>query len=283
MAEIQIITDAASDITREEQQKYGIEVLPIKIIANGTEYLAGVNMFSDECYDLLEQSEEIPTTSQPTTIEIYDLFKKHIEAGKEIFVLALSSNASGTFNNMHIAKDMILEEYPDAVIEIVDSRRYAYIYAYAAIKASEKAKEGASVAELKEFVLSFMDSYDVAVIPNSLTYLEKGGRINKASLIFGNLLDIVPVLSIRNGLMEAIGKVRGRKKLAKKLANYVKENAPDQSGNTLLVLNGRMEEETLELIEYLKEFYPDIEIIRAKVGPIIATHIGPVFAVFYKK
>lgn len=283
MANIQIITDAASDLTKEEQIQYGIDVLPIKIIADGKEYLSGVDMFSDEFYNLLETCDEIPKTSQPTTAEIYDLFMKHVEAGKQLFVIALSSNASGTYNNMHIAKNMILEERPDAVIEILDSQRFAYIYAWAAIQAAEMAEKGCEIPEIKAHVEAFLAKYDVFAMPASLTYLEKGGRINKASLIFGNMLDLVPIVSIRNGLIDAIGKVRGRKKPAKKLAAYVKEHAPDQNGKTLVVVNGRMEEETEELIGYLKENYPEATIKRAKIGPTIATHIGPVFAVFFEK
>ncbi len=283
MANIQIITDAGADLTREEQEQYGIDVLPIKVIADGKEYLSGKDMFSDEIYAILDSCKEIPKTSQPTTAEIYDLYLKHIKDGKQILVVALSSEASGTFNNMNLAKSMILEEYPDAVIELIDSHRYAYIYGLAAIEASKMAESGLEISEIKEKTIAFMERFDVAVIPNSLTYLEKGGRINKASLIFGNMLDIVPVLSIRNGLMEAIGKVRGRKKLAKKLAGYIKDHAPDQSGKTMLVLNGRMEEETLELIGYLQEMYPGVTIKRAKVGATIATHIGPVFAAFFEK
>ena len=282
MANIQIITDAGADLTKAQQEQYHIDVLPIKIFADGKEYLAGVDIFSKEFYDILENCKEIPTTSQPTTLEICDLFKKHIEAGKQVLVIALSSESSGTFNNMNLAKSMVLEEYPDAVIELLDSRRFAYIYGRAAIEASKLAEEGLDILTIKERAMAFMEKYDVAVIPNSMTYLEKGGRINKATLIFGNVLDIVPVLSIRNGLMAAIGKVRGRKKLPKKLAAYIKDHAPDQSGKTMLVLNGRMEEETLELIGYLEEMYPGVTIERAEVGPIIATHIGPVFAAFYE-
>ena len=280
---IQIITDAGADLTKEEQEKYGIEVIPIKIFANGKEYLSGTELFSDDFYDILESCKEIPTTSQPTTLEIQEIFLKHVKMGKEILVLSLSSCASGTYNNMNLAKSMILEEYPDAVIEIIDTQAFAYIYGYASILASEMANEGKALPEIIESVKHFIDTREAIFIPNSLTYLEKGGRINKASLVFGNLLDIVPVLSLRNGLVEAISKVRGRKKLAKKMIKYVQENLPDQNGKTLLVLNGRMEEDTLELIDALKELYPTAEIKRAKVGPTIAAHIGPVFSVICEK
>ncbi len=283
MSNIQIITDAGADLSKEEQIKYGIEVIPIKVFADGKEYLSGTEIFSDEFYDILESCKETPTTSQPTTLEIEEIFLKHIKEGKDILVLALSSSASGTYNNMNLAKSMVLEKYPNAVIEILDTQVFAYIYGYASILASEMAKDGKTIPEIIETVKTFLETREAIFIPNSLTYLEKGGRINKASLVFGNLLDIVPVLSLRNGLVEAIDKVRGRKKLAKKLARYVEEKMPDQNGKTLLVLNGRMEEETLELIDALKELYPTAEIKRAKVGPTIAAHIGPVFAVICEK
>ncbi len=283
MAKIQIITDAGADLSREDMKDYGIDVIPIKIISGNNEYLSGVDMFSDEIYKLLEECDEIPHTSQPSTAEIYDVLIKHIKAGKQILAITLSSKASGLHNNMHIAKNMILEEYPDAIIEILDTQRFSYTYGLPVILASEMAKDGKEIPEIVAEITRFMDEHDVVFVPKTLAYLEKGGRINKASLVFGNLLDIVPILSLRNGLVEAIGKLRGRKKLAKKLFAYLTETIPDQSGNEFLIISGRMDEEVAEITELLKEKYENVTFRYAKVGPTIATHIGPVFAVYYKK
>ena len=283
MAKIQIVTDAGADLTKEEMQKYNVDVLPIKIIAKDKEYLSGVNMFSDEFYELLKNCDEIPHTSQPSTAEIYDLLVKHIKEGKEVLALTISSKASGLNNNMHLAKNMILEEYPDAVIEIFDTMHLSYTYGWPVLIAAELAEEGKESPEILEAVKKHIEEHDVYFIPQSLTYLEKGGRINKASLVFGNVLDIVPVLTLKDGLVESIGKLRGRKKLAKKLFQYLCDNAPDQSGNELLIINGNMDTECDELEELLKEKYGDIKIRYAKVGATIATHIGPVFAIYFKK
>ena len=283
MADIQIITDAGADLPKEEQEAYGIDVIPIKITADGKDYLSGVDIFSDEFYTLLESCKEIPHTSQPSPADIYDVFKKHTDAGKQVFVISLSSASSGFFSNMHLAKNMVLEENPSAVIELYDTQAFAYIYGLASINAAKLAKEGMDIAAIRDKTDAFIKSFGVYVIPKSLTYLEKGGRINKASLIFGNMLDLVPVLTIQNGLMEAIGKVRGRKKLAKKLFAYLTEHAPDQTGKEMIVVNGSMQEEVDELVGYLRERYPGVHITLAKVGPTIATHIGPVFGAFFKK
>ena len=283
MADIKIITDAGADLTLEQQKEYDIAVLPLRIFADGKEYLAGVDTFSDEFYALLENLKEFPKTSQPTTGEIYDLLKEYVDQGKEVLFITLSSKASGLNNNANLAKNMLLEENPDAVIDIYDSYGYSFSYGMAVIEAAKLAKQGKSMEEIKKAVAELMDSYTVYFIPSTLEYLEKGGRINKASLVFGNMLDIVPVLSLVDGTVSAVGKVRGRKKIAKKIFDYAIERHPNQDDTTFYIPNGKLDAEVAELTERLKERFPNCTVIEYKVGPLIASHIGPVCGLFLKK
>lgn len=283
MANVKIITDAGADLTKEQQKEFDIAVLPLRIYADGKEYLAGVDTFSDEFYALLETFKDFPKTSQPTTGELYDLLKKYVDEGYEVLFITLSSKASGLNNNANLAKNMILEENPDAVVEVLDSYRYSYAYGMAVIEAAKLAKDGKSIPEIITAVNELMDSYTVYFIPSTLDYLEKGGRINKASLVFGNMLDIVPVLSLVDGMVSAVGKVRGRKKIAKKLFDYAIERHPEQSNTTFYIPNGKLDAEVEEITQRLKEKYPDCTVIPYKVGPLIASHIGPVCGIFLKK
>lgn len=283
MADIKIITDAGADLTLEQQKEYDIAVLPLRIFADGKEYLAGVDTFSDEFYALLENLKEFPKTSQPTTGEIYDLLKEYVDQGKEVLFITLSSKASGLNNNANLAKNMLLEENPDAVIDIYDSYGYSFSYGMAVIEAAKLAKQGKSIDEIKTAIKELMDSYTVYFIPSTLEYLEKGGRINKASLVFGNMLDIVPVLSLVDGMVSAVGKVRGRKKIAKKMFDYAIERHPEQSDTTFYIPNGKLDAEVAELTERLKERFPNCTVVEYKVGPLIASHIGPVCGLFLKK
>ena len=283
MADIKIITDAGADLTLEQQKEYDIAVLPLRIFADGKEYLAGVDTFSDEFYALLENLKEFPKTSQPTTGEIYDLLKEYVDQGKEVLFITLSSKASGLNNNANLAKNMLLEENPDAVIDIYDSYGYSFSYGMAVIEAAKLAKAGKSMEEIKKAVAELMDSYTVYFIPSTLEYLEKGGRINKASLVFGNMLDIVPVLSLVDGTVSAVGKVRGRKKIAKKMFDYAIERHPNQDDTTFYIPNGKLDAEVAELTERLKERFPNCTVVEYKVGPLIASHIGPVCGLFLKK
>lgn len=281
MAKIKIITDSASDITREEAERYGIRVLSFAINVDGEEYRTGVDISAAEFYEKLKTCKDIPSTSQITPDELYQTFKEYTDEGMEVLYLSISSNATGSFNNAQIAKNMILEERSDAVIELVDSQRFAYIYALAAIRAAKLAEEGAAIHEIKQEITEFLDSYDVYIIAQSLKYLEKGGRINKASLVMGNVLDIRPLLSIRNGLIESVGSIRGSKKIVGKLLKKLQENGQLQKGKTMLIVQGDMKEEAEEMKLLLEEHFSPEQVMIRDVGPTIATHIGPVLGVFF--
>ncbi len=282
MSDIKIITDAGADLTLEQQNEYDIEVLPLRIYADGKEYLAGVDTFSDDFYALLDTLKDFPKTSQPTTAEIYDVLKKHTDCGKQVLMITLSSKASGLNNNANLAKNMILEENENAVIEILDSERYSYTYGLAVIEASKLAKSGNEINEIIPKITELMESYTAYFIPSTLEYLEKGGRINKSSLIFGNMLDIVPVLSLIDGMVSAVGKVRGRKKIAKKIFDYAISHHPDLDDTKFIIPNGNLDKEAEEIKSLIKERFPQSEIIDYKVGPLIASHIGPVCGIYVK-
>lgn len=283
MADIKIITDAGADLTKEQQIEYDVEVLPLRIYADGKEYLAGLDTFSDDFYAVLKTMSDFPKTSQPTTAEIYDVFKKYTDKGTQVLMITLSSKASGLNNNANLAKSMILEENPDAVIEIIDSYRYSFTYGLGVIEASKLARQGKEISEIITEVSKLMNSYTPYFIPSTLDYLEKGGRINKASLVFGNMLDIVPVLSLVDGMVSAVGKVRGRKKIAKKIFDFAISRHPDQNGTTFYVPNGDLDAEAKEISALIQERFPNSNVIEYKVGPVIAAHIGPVCGIYVKK
>lgn len=282
MAKIKIITDSGSDLTMEEAKQYNIDVLPYFLHIDGKEYRTGIDITAKEVYEVLRTCKELPTTSQVPMEEMVNTFRKYTSEGFEVLMITISSRATGAYNSALIAKNMVLEENPNAVIEILDTGRFAYLIAYGAIRAAKLAEEGAEMETIKKEVLDIMERYDVYAAAQSLKYLEKGGRINKASLVMGNVLDIRPVLSIRNGLMEATGTIRGSKKIVSKLVKRLAESGYDQTGKTLIVVNADMPEEAEEFKTLLEEKFNPKEVLIREVGPTIATHIGPVIAVFFE-
>lgn len=280
-SKIKIITDSASDILPAEAEKYDIEVIPFSIFIDGKEYRTGVDISPSEFYKLQKTCKEIPTTSLTAPEVICDVFRKYAKEGRDIFLIAISSLGSGFYNSARLAAEMINEEYPDIKIKILDTHKFAYIYAYAAIEAAKMAESEKSLDEIFAATEALIQDFDVFAVPESLVYLEKGGRINKASLIFGNALDLKPLLSIRNGLMESVGMLRGTKKIPQKLIKKIKETGVSQEGKTIIIVNGEMDESVETLVELAKEELNPGEILVKPVGPTIATHIGPVFGIFF--
>ena len=172
MANVKIITDAGADLTKEQQKEYNIDVLPLRIYADGKEYLAGVDTFSEDFYALLKTLKDFPKTSQPTTAEIYDMFKKYTDENIPILMITLSSKASGLNNNANLAKNMILEENDRAVIEIIDSERYSFTYGLAVVEAAKMANNGASMEDLIKKSTELMESFTAYFIPSSFKFLQ---------------------------------------------------------------------------------------------------------------
>lgn len=283
MSNIKLITDSASDIMPEVAAKYDIEVIPFSVIIDGVEYQSGVNLTNEEFYKKLKSCKETPKTSLVSPEIIYETFKKHIEAGKEVFMITISSVASGFFNSARIASEMIVDNYPDAKIKVLDSKKFAYVYGLAMTEAYRLAEEGKTLDEIYDYCEKFLDDFEVYAVPESLVYLEKGGRINKASLVFGTALDLKPIIGIRKGLIESLGMLRGTKKIPQKLIKKIKETGASQEGKTVIIVNGDMDETVKEFKALVEEELKPKEIIVSPIGPTIGTHVGPVFGIFFHK
>lgn len=285
MSKIKIIADSGADIPNDLVQKYDIEIFSFLSIFGEDTYVSGVELDSKAFFKKLEETGIIPTTAQTPYTEMDEKIRKYADEYDSVIVFTLSSKASGQNNTLQMIKRDILEENPNADIRIVDSMSFTIGIGMGVVYAAELAQSGASADEIVEKATEYINSWDVYFLVDNLKYLEKGGRINKASAIIGGLLDIKPVLSIRNGLVEAVDKFRGKKNLAKKLINKIKENPDfDQSANQFAVVHAN-EQMGEEMVSLLKQEFENCEIVMYnELGAIIGTHTGPdMVGVFFKK
>lgn len=285
MSKIKIIADSGADIPNDLVQKYDIEIFSFLSIFGEDTYVSGVELDSKAFFKKLEETGIIPTTAQTPYTEMDEKIRKYADEYDSVIVFTLSSKASGQNNTLQMIKRDILEENPNADIRIVDSMSFTIGIGMGVVYAAELAQSGASADEIVEKATEYINSWDVYFLVDNLKYLEKGGRINKASAIIGGLLDIKPVLSIRNGLVEAVDKFRGKKNLAKKLINKIKENPDfDPSANQFAVVHAN-EQMGEEMVSLLKQEFENCEIVMYnELGAIIGTHTGPdMVGVFFKK
>lgn len=275
MADIKIIVDTGADIPPKTAEKYDIGIISFLSLFGEEQYIQGVDITNDEFFDKLETFEGFPTTSQTPYGDMYDFFSKQCEENKSVIYFALSSAASGQYQTANLVKNEILEENPNADFHIVDTEKFSLFIAQTAVHAAQMAKNGESVNNIIEECKKYIEKWRAYLLVDTLKYLEKGGRLSKASAFVGTMLDIKPILTIEKGLIESMDKLRGKKKLIDKLIEKIQEDPDFDSDNPKFLVVESDKKKGDEAIEKLRsEFGEDCIEMYGEFGPLVGTHVG---------
>ena len=271
---IKVITDSTSYIPEEYIKKYDIKVISLNVIFDG-EAEREVDVNQVDFYNRLAKSDTIPTSSQPTVEEFKSAFIDAVKDGHEVLGIFLSSKLSGTYSTSHLIKEMVLKEYPEAKIELVDSLNTTMSMGFAVVEAAKAAIEGKkTLKELKEDAENMVKRSDIIFVPGTLTYLRKGGRIGAASALIGGILQITPLLHVNDGEVELLEKVRTHKKAVAKMIENIAEKMNERGLGETVVYHILNRDEAVQLKERLKnELGLDSPIM--DIGPIVGLHVGP--------
>jgi DegV family protein with EDD domain len=274
VSKIRIVTDSTADIPLSLREELGIEMVPLKIHFGSETYLDAVTLQSEQFYEKLTAASALPTTSQPSPLEFFEVYKKLAEEDPDVEIISihLSSALSGTYQSAVLAGSMLEEQ---AKIHIVDSLSASYGIGALVVAAATAAREGKSVAEILEIIRVLRANYHIYFLVSTLEFLQKGGRVGKASAIFGSLLNIKPILSIDpDGEVVAVEKVRGQKKA---MARIVELLAADLSGRPihLNVAHSNSPEAAEQLRELIEQQFEVRSMAYIALGPVIGTHAGP--------
>lgn len=275
MADIKIIVDSGSDIPQEIADKYDIGIISFLSLFGEEQYVHRVDITNEEFFDKLESFDGFPTTSQTPYGDMYDFFAKQCSENKSVIYFALSSAASGQYQTANLVKNEILEENPDADFHIVDTQKFSLYIAETAVHAAQMAQEGKGVEEIIAECENYIKTWRAYLLVDTLKYLEKGGRLSKAAAFVGTMLDIKPILTIENGLVESMDKLRGKKKLLDKLIEKIQDDPDFDADNPKFLVIQSDEEKGEAAIEKLKdEFGEDCIEMYGEFGPLIGTHVG---------
>lgn len=269
---ISVITDSTSYIKEELCRELNIK--KVSLYVSFPDFtVRELEISNDEFYRMIEEK-GIPKSSQPSPQEIYEEMKKAVEKGEDVVGVFISSKMSGTFDSALAAKDMILEEYPDARVEIIDSGSNSMQLGFAVLEAARKAKEGKSFEEVVEAVSNCIKRTRFLFVPRDLEYLEKGGRIGKAQALLASLLKIVPILTVEKGMVEVVEKVRTVKKAVENMLEILERDHREYNILEAVVHHINVPEKAQELARMLRErlnIEPDI----VPIGPVVGLHVGP--------
>ena len=270
---IKIVTDSTSYIADEYIKKYDINIVSLNVIINGVSSRE-VDIENEVFYEDIRNSKEIPKSSQPIPNEMLNTFKEIVKDGDSIVGIFLSSKMSGTYSNANMIKDMILEDYPDAEIHILDSKTNCMQMGFAVIEAARTASEGKSINEVINAANHVINNSRFLFTPETLEYLKKGGRIGGAAALFGNVLQIKPILTVVNGETSVFKKVRTRKKAIEEIVKTVLEEIESKGLGDIVVHHINCQEDGLKLAKALEnKLGKKVEI--QSIGPVIGVHVGP--------
>ena len=202
---VRIITDSTCDIMREDQERMGIQVIPLTVNFSDASYADGVDITNEQFFEKLEVSKNLPTTSQVTPLTFVDAFSQSINEGDDVVGIFLSGDISGTYQAACMAKETIGSDR----IHIVDSRNATLALALLVAEAVKHRDTGSSAVDIAELVNSLTPKVRLMAMMGTLKYLHKGGRLSLAQTVIGEALGVKPLASIIDGKVTAIGKARG--------------------------------------------------------------------------
>ncbi|MDD9270193.1 DegV family protein [Paenibacillus sp. GCM10023248] len=275
MTNIRIVTDSTADIPAALRQELNIEMVPLKIHFGDEQFLDAVTMRSEDFYGKLTSSPHFPRTSQPSPAEFLELYQGLLEEpDTEIISIHLSSALSGTYQSALLASTM-LEEHAGKV-HVYDSRSASYGIGALVAAAAKAAKAGHSAAEIIELVRTMRENFYIYFLVDTLEFLQKGGRIGKASALFGSLLNIKPILSIDGeGEVAAVDKVRGQKKAIARILELLAADVPDRTIRQLHIAHANNLEGAELLREAIMQQFNVQQVDYIILGPVIGAHAGP--------
>lgn len=271
MNDIKIICDSLSDVNKEYLEMYDIDVVPLTLILNGKEYKDSIDMQPEEFYKILREENVYPKTSQATYAQFKEVFDKYTKEGKTILYISGSAAATGTCQSAIMAKNDTEGE-----IYIYDSNNLTFGAGFFVVKAAEMINEGKSIDEVFKALDEIKEKYILMFSVDTLEYLKKGGRISSTKATVGSLLNIKPILEVKDGLVSQVGQVRGKKNVLNKMIEYVKERLGDDLEQEEIYIGYSDDiKETEKLTEIAKEVFKPKKIGYFVVGTCIGAHSGP--------
>ena len=273
---IKLFSDMGADIPVEIAKKYKIQIFNMMVTDGENEYTLNSDIDKYKLFENMAKGIDYKT-SQVSYKEFYDVFKAEILSENEIIYISLSSGLSGTFSTANMVKNDLLDEFPNAKIHIIDSLGASFGYGALTIKVAKMSENKESLEEILKYIDFYKNHINYIFTVDDLTYLYRGGRLNKAKFILGNLLNICPILDIskETGKLNFFDKVRGHKAFKKKIIDIVKKKSDCLDKQTIVILQGDCMDKANELKELLTKEFNNSDIIITGVDAVIGCHTGP--------
>jgi DegV family protein with EDD domain len=269
---IKIVTDSTAYLPEAMVRQHDIRVVPLCVHFGNEGFKECVELSNEQFYARLKVAPQLPTTSQPSAGEFYEVFSQLAGAGQDVLALTISSRLSGTWDSAMAAREML----PEANIRVIDSLSTSIGLLLMIQAAAEAIAAGATLQEVVEEVEAIKAKIDVLFVVDTLEYLAKGGRIGNAKAFLGTLLKVKPILVLQDGVIEPLEQVRSKAKAQARLLDLVEERLDGTAtGARVAITHALVPDEARALGEQVARRLGCAPPCLTDVGPVIGTHTGP--------
>lgn len=287
MKKFVILPDVTCDLSEELRKKFDIEyvkghiVFPDKVEREGV--LEWKYCTREEFYKDLKKNPNEYSTSPANIDEFKEAFESYVKEGYDVLSLSISSALSGTYNFAIKARELVLQDYPDAKIVCIDSQRYSNGFGLIAIYASILRSEGKDIDEVAKIIEEKKNCFHEMGWLDDLSFVAKKGRLSNSKAFFGTLIGIKPLGEFNHqGLTTVIGKAKGEKKAYQAIMHYIEKTIENPSEQIILIAQTNHMKQALEFKEMLQNKFSPKEIIINDVFPSCGINVGPgLMAAFY--
>lgn len=266
---VRIVTDSTADLSREEAAALGVTVVPLNVYFGDEALRDGIDIDATTFYERLATAKELPRTSQPSVERFKAAYEELAKETDEIVSIHLSSRLSGTMNSASVARDEVSHELH---IELIDTYTVSLALGAIVTDAAEAAKAGASMAEVVDVARRTMDRVSVAIVVDTLEYLQRGGRIGRARSLLGSVLSIKPIIHVEDGEVAPLERVRTRSRAVERIFEMA---TADKTLRRLVVACTGDDEQALELIDRIRPVMPHTDVRLGRIGPVVGVYTGP--------
>jgi DegV family protein with EDD domain len=262
-----IVLDSTADFPDAREHHANWRVVPLYVNFGTESFKDGVDLTATEFYDRLRAANETPTTSQPTPGDFAAVYEE-LAGYERILSVHLASSLSGTFQSATTAAD--------ERVRVIDSESASVAITMLALAIQRRLDRGTTDEEIDELVRRYLDTHGLLFTVDTLEFLARGGRIGKAKAFAGQLLNVKPILSIRDGEVLPVKRVRGNRKAFQEFVDALEKNTRDEPGLRVGIAHADAPERMVELEKMVRDIRPQAQIeMETSLGAVIGAHAGP--------
>ncbi len=270
---VAIVTDSTAYLPEEVLNQHNISITPLSVIWGANVYRDGIDILPNDFYKRLANSKIMPTTSQVTPAVMQSKFESLLEQGYDVLGIFVSSKISGTFQSAVQARELITGA--ENKIGLVDSLWTTMAMGMPVLTAARAADAGENLSECEKIAANACAHSGVLFVMETLEFMRRGGRIGGAQALLGSVLNIKPILEMRDGVIEAVDKVRTKQKAIQRAVEVVSERIKGKAPIRLAVTHANSEADALSMLESARAELNPIETFFCPLSPVIGTHTGP--------